>query len=176
MTEKLVLALVISLALGFFGQKLNKILIIILGIILGYNLGTYLGEICFRSELVSIILSLSFGIIFAALSMGLYKIGVFFLCFTLTAALIYTNVDIEIIKTVLGPVIGIIVGALAIKYTDSIIIIITSISGSLLFTQTISQMFNLPNELIKLAIFIIMIIITLRYQFDGEPEKNKFTY
>ncbi len=176
MTEKLVLALVIALALGFFGLKLNKIIIVVLAIILGYNLGNYLGEICFRSELVSIILSLSFGIIFAALSMGLYKIGVFFLCFTLTTAIIYTNVDIELIKTTLGPIIGIIVGFLAIKYTESLIIIITSISGSLLFTQTISQMFNLPNELIKLAIFIIMIIITLRYQFDGEPQKNKFTY
>lgn len=160
-----IITLIIALITCFFGYKLNKGLIAVIGLIIGFQISsTYLPAIIESQNLVYI-LSIIIALILGMLSYKLYLVGIFFLC-AISAYLLFENLNLTgNIQIIFGLIIGVIAGILGVKFTRPLIIISTSLCGSSLIINTIMPALNIQNNTVNLILTLIIAIISMAYQF-----------
>lgn len=165
-----IMALIIAIITCFFGYKLNKVLIAILGLILGFLLGiTYLPNIIDNQTIVYII-SAIIAIISGLISYKLYLVGIFFLCAVATYILCENIGLTGNMQTIIGLTAGIIAGILGVKFTRPLMIISTSLSGGSVMAKTLFSLLNFQNNILIFIISLIFAILGMTYQFNQKDQ------
>ena len=167
-----IITIVISIITCFFGYKLNKTLIAILGLIIGFNLGvTYLPNLI-TDQQVTYIISAIIALITGMISYKLYLVGVFLLC-SLSAFILSGNLNLsENIQIIVSIVFGLIAGVLGVKFTKPIMIISTSLAGASTLIESSLTLFNFQNNTLEIILFIIITILGIMYQFKQNDENS----
>lgn len=166
-----IMALIIAIITCFFGYKLNKALITILGLILGFWLSvTYLPSII-DSQTIIYIISIIIAIFAGLISYKLYLVGIFFLCFIAAYILCEPLGLTDNIQIIFGLIVGIFAGILGVKFTKPLMIISTSLSGSSIISKTLFSILNFQNNILIFIISIIFTILGITYQFK-QKETN----
>lgn len=157
--------LIISFITCFFGYKLNKTLIAIIGLFLGFDLGIILLPHIITSETVIYVLSAIIAIILGFIAYKIYLVGVFFLCM-ISAYVIFGNLGLETTyQTVVSLTVGVIAGIVGVKFTRPLMIISTSLSGALVLTEITFSILNFEIPILNIITSLIIAILGMYYQF-----------
>lgn len=160
-----IIILIVAAIACFFGYKLNKTLIAILGFLIGYKLGLAYIPNFIENQTMIYIGTIVIAILTGLFSNSLYSIGIFFLC-AMSAYILCGNLNLSgDISTIIGLIIGIIAGILGVKFTRSLIIISTGIGGSTLFTDTLFNILNITPSTLSTIILLIIASLGITYQF-----------
>ena len=160
-----IVAVLIGLMSCFFGYKLNKTLIAIMGLIIGFNLGIVVLPNFITDQTIIYIISAVLAIVVGIISYNLYLVGVFLLC-ALAVYILCGNLGLdENIKTIIGVIAGIIAGILGVKFTRPLIIISTSLAGATTIIENVFSLLNIQNNIFELLLFLIIAILGITYQF-----------
>lgn len=160
-----IVAIIIGLLSCFFGYKINKIIIAIIGLIIGFNIGITVLPSIITDQTIIYIVSTIIALLFGFISYKLYLIGVFLLC-ALTVYTLCSNLGLESnIQTIISVIAGIIAGILGVKFTRPIMIISTSLGGASLITENAFNLFNFQNPILSIIILIIIAVLGMSYQF-----------
>ncbi len=160
-----IITLIIATITCFFGYKLNKALIAIMGLIIGFNLGvTYLPNFITDQTTIYIV-SAIIAILTGIISYNLYLVGVFLLC-AIAVYILCENLGLETnIQTIVGIIAGIIAGILGVKFTRPLMIISTSLGGASILITTIFKLLNFQNNIFFLILSLIIAFLGMAYQF-----------
>ena len=150
---------------AFFGYSLLR-LELILG---GFGAGAFLGNLLATGLLKSVLpagtvtyaVMLVLGVIGALLAFKLFRLAVFlgvgFAGFTVVKSVIASMALTPPVDTVAAVVVGIILGALALKFMRPIVILVTSISGAFLASFALSGLLPIPfANIIRLAVVFLL--------------------
>lgn len=127
----LAVTILFSLINCFFGLKLQRVWIGIICFILGFAAVAALGAQLSLSTTVSVLLGIAAGAILAAVSFKLYLAGVFLFTGGLTLLTCVLLIPITWVGWVVGVLLAVLVGLLAVKFTQPIMILATAITGGL---------------------------------------------
>lgn len=166
-----IITLIAAVITCFFGYRLNKVLIAVMGLIIGFNLGlTYLPNFI-TGQTVIYIVSAVIAILVGLISYNLYLVGVFLLC-AIAAYILCENLGLtDNIQTLIGMIAGLIAGILGVKFTRPLMIISTSLGGASLLTNTAFTLLNFQNNALSFIIIIVIAILGMLYQFK-QPDTN----
>ena len=160
-----IITIAIALITCFFGYKLNKALIAVMGLIIGFNLGlAYLPKII-TDQTIVYILSAIIAIFSGFISYNLYLVGVFLLC-AIAAYILCENLGLASnVQTLVGMIAGLIAGILGVKFTRPIMIVSTSLGGASILIDNLFNILNFQNNALSFALTIIIAIMGMLYQF-----------
>lgn len=160
-----IVAVLIGLMSCFFGYKLNKTLIAIMGLIIGFNLGIVILPNFITDQTIIYIVSAIIALLFGFISYNLYLVGIFLLC-AITVYSLCNNLGLESnIQTIISVISGIIAGILGVKFTRPLIIISTSLAGATTIIENVFSLLNIQNNIFELLLFLIIAILGITYQF-----------
>ena len=160
-----IVAVLIGLMSCFFGYKLNKTLIAIMGLIIGFNLGIVVLPNFITDQTIIYIVSAIIALLFGFISYNLYLVGIFLLC-AITVYSLCNNLGLESnIQTIISVISGIIAGILGVKFTRPLIIISTSLAGATTIIENVFSLLNIQNNIFELLLFLIIAILGITYQF-----------
>lgn len=160
-----IVAVLIGLMSCFFGYKLNKTLIAIMGLIIGFNLGIVVLPNFITDQTIIYIVSAIIALLFGFISYNLYLVGIFLLC-AITVYSLCNNLGLESnIQTIISVISGIIAGILGVKFTRPLIIISTSLAGATTIIENVFFLLNIQNNIFELLLFLIIAILGITYQF-----------
>ena len=160
-----IITIAIALITCFFGYKLNKALIAVMGLIIGFNLGlAYLPKII-TDQTIVYILSAIIAIFSGFISYNLYLVGVFLLC-AIAAYILCENLGLASnVQTLVGMIAGLIAGILGVKFTRPIMIVSTSLGGASILIDNLFNILNFQNNALSFALTIVIAIMGMLYQF-----------
>lgn len=166
-----IITLIAAVITCFFGYRLNKTLIAVMGLIIGFNLGlTYLPNVITDQTIIYVV-SAVIAILAGLISYNLYLVGVFLLC-AIAVYILCENLGLDSnIQTLVGMLAGLIAGILGVKFTRPLMIISTSLGGASLLTNTAFTLFNFQNDALSFIIIIVIAILGMLYQFQ-KPDTN----
>ncbi len=167
----LILTIIVAVLACFFGYKLNKVMLALIGFTAGYHLGTTLADVLALDGGVIVILSVIIGLIFGFVSFKLYLIGVFITCFMLTYVLCEATIDVANLKQILGLVCGVIVGVLGVIFTRPIIMLATSLGGAFLLVDTILDFFGFASPIVTIVAGLVVALVAYKYQANTNPSE-----
>ena len=160
-----IIAVLVGLMSCFFGYKLNKTLIAVIGLIIGFNIGVAVLPNFITDQTIIYIVSAIIALLFGFISYNLYLVGVFLLC-AFAAYALCSNLGLESnIQTIISVIAGIIAGILGVKFTRPLMIISTSLGGASLITENAFNLFNFQNNILSIIVFIIIALLGMSYQF-----------
>ena len=134
------LLLVFMLLTCFFGFRMKKIWISVLGVLIGFTLGALIGVLINQGTALIIICGLVSAIIGGVIAFKLYRVGMFIwtgsLAFSMVYDLLARFLDIRemapaILVTVVSLGVGILIGILTLRFMRPVTIVVTSVSGGL---------------------------------------------
>ena len=161
-----IVTLIVAAVACFFGYRLNKALIAVMGLIIGFNLSlTYLPGFIANQTIVYIA-SAVIAILAGFISYNLYLVGIFLLC-AITAYLLCENLGLDSnTQTLVGMLAGLIAGLLGVKFTRPLMIVSTSLGGASILTKTVFTMLNFQNNALSFIITLVIAILGMIYQFS----------
>ena len=132
----LVVSVVLALLQCFFGYRLLKVWVAVIGFAIGFALGfTIAALLPVENIYIPVVVGIVVGILVALIAFQLYLAGIFLLCgvssFLVVQALpLPVTRDWGAVLVVLGMIAFIVVGTLAVKFARPCIILVTAISGA----------------------------------------------
>ncbi len=161
-TVILVIAMIFYLCQCLFGYKLLKFSCAFVGFILGLFLGYYIGKSLiglpdFWPWIIGVIL----GILLLLIAFKIYLVGVFILVFIMAASLAYyipfPEGDVwKVVSIIIAVAIGILAAVLAVRFNKIVIILFTSIMGSV---NCITNFNHLTGYLSVTTMYYVVIAI-----------------
>lgn len=137
----LTISIVIALVNCFFGYKMQRIWIglicFFVGVIGGYAICT--AVIDGVSTAIALLVGIAFGALLALLSFKLYLVGVFMFAAGISfwaCVLLLTGIN-DLLAIIAGIAVGLLVGFLAVRFTRTVMILSTGISGGLSAFQSL---------------------------------------
>jgi len=178
------LILVLSgILLAFWGYRLKKLALLLLGFLIGALIGFYIGNIIDpKSAMLAVLLAIVLGIVMSLFVNFLYKASIIIIGVMLgfsiaifISSIFKVNTTITLVIAVIAAVIG---GFLSIKIEKIMFIVITAYYGYLLFrfgimSINIIKFDRLFEELLSMAVLIGGAILQIYEQFIYE--KNLLT-
>ncbi|MDD3303898.1 MAG: hypothetical protein PHP54_03180 [Clostridia bacterium] len=169
--------LAFSIVTCFLGYKFHKfwvgVCFAIIGFILGCSLPIFIPQI---SITVAIIAGILLAILTVVLSKPLYKLQVFFINFFSSYILLSRLLCIflpEAAGALIGLVLAILVGILAIKYMYIITIITTSVTGSYVMFNQMFYLLKGEHNYIYFIAILVMSVIGAIVQFKTYQNSDK---
>ena len=180
-------ALLICTVLGlincFFGLRLLKMWVSMIGFGIGMTGGYMLGMHFGNTIAIAVICALIGGILLATLAYCIYRWGIFLLCFLMGTAVCYLLIH----PTSSGSffvclMAGAGVGALALKFVEPVIIISTSLQGGFMAGTCIGNLLHAREKGMGYALGVLFAILGILIQWLGwrrrlreeEMEENTF--
>ncbi|MBN2546052.1 MAG: DUF4203 domain-containing protein [Spirochaetes bacterium] len=167
-----------GILLAFWGYRLKKIALLLLGFLIGALIGFYLGNIIDpKSAMLAILLALVLGIVTSLFVNFLYKASIIIIGVMLgfsmglfISTIINVNTSITFVIAVVSAVIG---GFLSIKIEKIMFIVITAYYGYLLFrfgimSINLIRFDRLFEELLSIAVLIGGAVLQVYEQFIYE--------
>ena len=163
-----ILYALIALAGCFFGYRLMKFWIGLVGFVLGAVIAYSCADLYMDKGWLLWLITIGVGIVFALIAYKLYMAGIFLLCgglaFMLSRGLIQPDIWW---KTVICVVIGIVVGSVAMMFVKPMIILSTGIHGGISAAGTLLAAFNVTSQMIILVVGIVVSVIGIVFQFSS---------
>lgn len=161
-----IITIIIAIMTCFFGYRLNKAIIAVIGLLIGFNIGITFLPLIITNQTLIYILSAIIAIILGMISYKLYLVGIFLLC-AIAAYILTENLGLtDNIQIIIGLIVGIIAGLLGVKFTRPLMIISTSFCGSSLIIDTLLPIFNIQNNTVSIILTLIIAALGMTYQFN----------
>lgn len=190
MLEYIVAAGLICLGLVFcfFGYGLFKISLSVFGFIFGFGFGEMAYLVFSPSGSGTFwyyFCAMFCGFIFAFLSFSLYKLGIVLLGISVTASvmasihyILFGNVEVTFVYTLIMVVLGVLGGVLALKLRQPLIIAYTSLGGGCLVAKALTYAFNqnfffTVNATIAGVIALVLAALGFLVQMRSAARKKK---
>ena len=168
----------------FFGYRLLRVLISIIGFVIGFLLGYLISLEWIRdNSLLPLVIGLAAGALLSLLAFRIYLFGVFLYCGVTAAALIQvipasSAARWDIISAVLSIAIFVLAGFLGVRYARPCIIIITAVSGGTRAAAMLPDYLTMipSDHLFRLLLLVGLIAVGMLVQFlmtRGERRKRK---
>lgn len=159
-----ILMLAIGLAVCFFGYRIKKIAFFLIWFILGYILMTKLMPFIntqvppiAASRLYQILLPIAGGLLLSLLGFSIEKLCVSGIVFLLTILITLHYFGSAPLTLAIGGVVGVLLGALAIRLMKPAIILATAGAGAYAITLSVFSLFPELNQ----ALFFLPLIVAL---------------
>lgn len=168
-----ILMLAVGLALCFFGYRIKKIAFFLIWFILGYTLVVYLiptiiiysPEIA-TTKLYQTLLPIAGGLLLSLLGFSIEKLCVSSITFLLTFLITIHNFGTTPLVLAIGAIIGVFLGALAVRLMRPATILATAGAGAYATALATFALFpELDKTLLFLPLFIIATLIGTIVQF-----------
>jgi len=167
---------IVSAGQCFFGYKLFKFWIGVIGFTIFGILGAMLGALSFDgSSIAAVLFGLVCGTLGALLAMKFYKLGVFIQCFGtgfILGLIFGFAMEMDGASFSLAIVLGIIFGAIGVVLTKPFIIICTSFSGGITLGTCIATFIN-NKGFLNILLGLIIFACGVLYQFYTNQKQQK---
>ncbi len=167
-----IILIISGILLLFWGYRIKKIALMLIGVIFGISLGFYLGEYVFKATIdITLILAISLGIVCALSTFFLYFAMIFIIGVVIginLGFLIGYFLQLKMIYIlIISIVLAIICGIISLKINKIMFIILTAYYGYLLFRvgAYVINVFNI-NRIYEDILSLVMLIIGLIFQFS----------
>jgi len=169
-------ALVVGLIGCFFGYKLLKFWIALLGFLAGWLIGYTIVENFVENLSIAIVAGAAVGLLSGFIAYRIYLAGVF--CVALLAVLSLASLipaEGETLKLVLligGIVVGIIVGSFAVKFVRPVIIVSTAIQGAFIAVGEFQKIMKADSSLLLVLSQGVLLLAGVLVQIYTTREKS----
>lgn len=183
-TEMTAAWLVIKMLFGalncFLGYKLLKVWVAVTGFFLGAGIG--FGVVRYFTDKTWIVWCtvLAAGFILGLLAYEIYLVGAFLLGWVMTASAAFTlgrvlgfGDKMEVAMLIAGAVLGILVGALIVRFARPSIILLTGISGGISVGSGVIGLMKADNVWLMLGIGAVFAVIGIFVQLKTTPGHKK---
>lgn len=171
-TMALVMILIIGVCNCFFGYRLMKLWLLLLGVLLGGTLGYVLSQGFTENRLLSTVIAVAAAAVCGGLSFWIYQAGVFLLCCiggTLVFSFLFRpTTSLFFFICIL---LGVAIGFAGVKFVKPIVICVTSILGGLTMSAVIVRLMGLKE--IYPGIFLGIILAAVGFAFQWLTNRTK---
>lgn len=150
-----------------FGLKLQKIVLCLAWFVLGFYLAGFIMDCFSLSGILASIVQIIGGFILGMLSLKLQKLSFFIILFILGFLVIYEFTPHIWYNYIIGGVVGLVLGMLAVKLYEPMIIVSTSLTGGYGLAKAIFTFAKLNNIIYLILIFIVFSVLGLMWQFSS---------
>lgn len=173
-TALVVILIIFNLLQCFFGYKLLKLSVAIIGFIIGVSIGYALmaGTAAAQNRgWLPVLVGIIIGIILGILSFRIYLAGVFVLTACVTGSAIFGVLAVrgvnEVICWIAAVAAGILIGILAVKFTRPLTIIVTAIFGAVNAVNYLNQISTVlsRHQITTYAAIGVLAILGIIVQF-----------
>ena len=181
----MVFTIVIALLQCFFGYRLLKVWVTIIGFLLGFVLGFGFSAAFIKGEAyLPTVIGIAAGVLLALIAFKLYLLGVFIFCGFIAFGAVRTIPvsDEGIWKTVLlvlAVAAFVAAGVLAVKFSRPCIIAITAVSGAFQVVHSLQPQIPVlaSNRALSLVTAVVIAALGIAVQFmTTKDEKNRRRY
>lgn len=164
----------VGLLFCFFGLKMVRFWAAFFGLAIGVTGGSYAAS-CFNvSDNIAWIIGLVAGVILAVLGARFYLAGVFLVAWFLgTVASAYFMQPADWIYTLVCVGIGLVIGLITLKFAEPVTMVVTSLFGGVTAGQAVYGLLPLENEIVRIAVIAVLVILGVIVQFLLESKKRK---
>lgn len=172
--ELIIAGIVFALLNCFFGYKLRKFWICLVGLLLGAGIGGVASYYVTKDLRIAAAIGAVGGILLAVLVYHMYKGGLFLLCGGLTFFMLsqFFSAGSDLARGICI-VAGVVVGVLAIRYEQNIVILATSICGGIGAVQLLFSMLGWNRFIVVILLGLILAVMGIFFQRGMVPEKEK---
>lgn len=154
----------------FFGFRLQKLWITLVGFLIGFVLGMIPCLLWIHSEhalAIATVVGLVVGVLIGLLAYKLYRVGVFLWVGVLTFGFVANLFPEKLawLGIVLGVIAGVLVGVLALRFLRPVVIVTTALSGGMTAAQDFLRMFDVTQVLIVLGVGLLLAVLGMVVQF-----------
>ncbi len=150
----------------YLGYRFVKLMVAIVGFAIGFVIGFSVTLAFYQKDAyLPTVIGIVIGIVLALIGFWLYLVGVFIFCGAMAAgAVSYLPLEQQgtqnVIRIILCIAAFVLVGILAVKFSQLVIIVITSVSGALGATRLLATPFPVldSNLLIRIAVIAAIAI------------------
>lgn len=170
----LIIIAVIGLLFCFLGLKMVRIWAGLLGLSVGLLGGAFAADYFGAGATVSWIIGLAVGLILAALAVKFYVAGVMIVAWGMGISVgMYFIKPVDWTGVLICVGIGLVLGLIALKFAEPVIMILTSIYGGFAGGQAVGAMISAENGTLKLVIIAVLIVLGVIVQFLLESKRKK---
>lgn len=177
-----VITLILSLLQCFFGYKMLRFWVALIGFVIGFAAGS--GIIASIMEVPSrvliVLVGITAGALLGILAFKLYVVGVFIYCGMMGAAVAAllpfkdNNDTLQTAQLVLMIIVFIVSGVLAVIFQRYVIIIISAVAGGMHAAGALSALVpELASEKMKAAAAVVLIILGIGIQMLTTRDRKK---
>ena len=168
-----VVSIVIGLLLCFFGLKVMKILVTLVGFVVGAGIGIGINGAADISGLTSLLVIFGAAILLAVLSYFLYRVGIFITAFGMIGSITLVMIDSSVsFQLMIAMIVTLVLAILCMIFMEPAVIVITGLSGGLSAGNGIAQLTGLnENMFIGLGIGIVLAVFGIVVQFMMQSRK-----
>lgn len=164
--EALIAMAVVGLLICFFGLKLIKIQIALVGFLIGALAGVAVSRVLDISGITFAIVVFACAALLAALSFFLYRFGVFCLVFCTGLGIGIQLIDLrESVQLLIVLGISLLISIIAVIFVEPMIIICTSISGGITAGTSIGTALGLEASWLGCAVGAVLLAAGMAVQF-----------
>ncbi|MDD2979639.1 MAG: hypothetical protein PHN80_06655 [Hespellia sp.] len=172
-TIAVVAVLVIAVLHCFLGLKLVRVWSGILGLALGFGVGSGVASMFKLESMITMIIGVAVGILFAVLGLWLFKVGMFFICWLLIAGIVMGAFpELNAVAAATGIITGLIAAILSVKLFEPVAIIATSLWGGLTAGSGIVFLLGLSPAYLEYVIGAAIVVLGIIVQFALESHKK----
>ena len=162
---------IFSLLNCFFGYKLQKVWIAIVGFLIGFFIGFVCSVSLFKLNAgIGTLAGVLLGLVLAFVAFKIYKAGVFLLCGITIYGMLYQLISVQWLGIVLGILCGIGAGILALKFLRPAIIFSTAVGRGVSGAQQLLSLFKVTNLTIVLCAGLALAAAGMIVQFKTTSE------
>ena len=165
---------VVGLLFCFFGLKLVRLWAALSGFAAGSAGGAYLASYFHVSDNISLIIGLVAGLVLAILAVRFYLAGVFLAAWVMGiigSAYYLRPADWKYAMICAG--IGLIIALLTLKLAEPVMMVITGLLGGTAAGQAVYGFLPAENEMIRIAVIGVLVILGMVTQFLMESKRRK---
>lgn len=175
---EIVIMIVLSLIVCFFGYKLKKIALFIIWFIIGYQLGKMIPASAVNNDqLWMTVLPLATGLLASMLSLSIERLCVSLLAgavgFFATINLGFGGVYTFMPNVVVAIAVAVVLGCIAVAAIKPMSILVTAISGGYYAATWIAQLSFVSSLNLPMALILTCVLATLGAVFQFSSNKGK---
>lgn len=154
-----------ALANCFFGYKLQKVWIALIGFLIGLVGGFAAGMALGLEAGPALLVGVALGLVLGLVAFKIYRVGIFLLSFGAVYTMFYALIPISWVGIVVGIAGGILAGILAVKFLRPVIILTTGIGYGLSAGQMLLSLFKVTSLAVILPVGAALALAGILVQF-----------
>ncbi len=174
-----IIVIAVALILCFFGYKLLRLGVTIMGFAGGASIGAWLAGKMGANQAVTIILILVLGIALAILSFMIYKVGVFLMIFFMILAIgavVIMATGSNTYSWIITLIVAVLVGILGVVLIRPVTILVDGLNGGLTAVATLFSLIGLTGStesMIAIIAGFVLGIVGIVVQFKTTKERAR---
>lgn len=166
--------IVIGLLICFFGYKLMRVGITVIGFSIGFFITAFIVNYFTNNNWITFPAAIIVGLLIAFAAFRLYEMGIFLVCgvcTTLTVFSLLSSYDTWWIYIIVIAA-GILAGVLAVLFIKPVCIFVTAMSGGIITVLEVCQKLQFNHTIVIFVVGILLGIMGMTFQTSLEKRKN----